>query len=83
MMRILKDLFLERQRTAEDCFTGTEFDDPEFRILYSEYLLGEVKDHLSFYYTEDDYEAFLKFFEFLNEKINSTIGNIRQLFRNI
>ena len=68
MMSILKDLFLERQRTEAECFTGADFNDPEFRRRYSEYLLGEVKDHLSFYYTEDDYEAFLKFFEFLNGK---------------
>ena len=68
MMSILRDLFLERQRTQAECFTGSDFDDPEFRRRYSEYLLGEVKDHLSFYYTEDDYDAFLKFFEFLNGK---------------
>ena len=68
MMSILKDLFLERKRTEAECFTGGDFDDPEFRRRYSEYLLGEVKDHLSFYYTEDDYDAFLKFFEFLNGK---------------
>ena len=51
-----------------ECFSDKDFDDPEFRRRYSEYLLGEVKDHLSFYYAEDDYDAFLKFFEFLNGK---------------
>ena len=29
-------------------------------------LLGEVKDHLSFYYRREDYEMFLKFFQYLN-----------------
>lgn len=68
MMSILQDLFVERQRSEEECFTSKDFDDAEFRRRYSEYLLGEVKDHLSFYYTEGDYEAFLKFFEFLSGK---------------
>ena len=68
MMSILRDLFLERRRGEMERFTGDDFDDPEFRRRYSEYLLGEVKDHLSFYYAEDDYESFLKFFEFLNGK---------------
>lgn len=68
MMSILQELFLERQREETECFTSGDFNDPEFRRRYSEYLLGEVKDHLSFYYTEEDYDAFLKFFEFLNGK---------------
>ena len=32
----------------------------------SDYVLGEVKDHLSFYHSNEDYELFLKFFQFLN-----------------
>lgn len=68
MMSILRDLFIERQRSEDECFTAEDFDDPEFRRRYAEYLLGEVKDHLSFYYAEGDYEAFLKFFQFLNGK---------------
>ena len=68
MMSILKDLFVEQKRSNTQFFTVEDFDDPEFRRRYSEYLLGEVKDHLSFYYAEDDYDAFLKFFEFLKGK---------------
>lgn len=43
-----------------------DFEDPHFQREYSTYLLGEVKDHLSFYYGPDQYEIFLKFFEFLS-----------------
>jgi len=43
-----------------------DFDNPEFRGEYAVYLLGEIKDQISFYHTEEEYEAFLKFFEFLN-----------------
>lgn len=40
--------------------------DYRVRQEYSEYLLGEVKNTLEFYYKIDDYELFLKFFEYLD-----------------
>jgi hypothetical protein len=48
--------------------TADDFENPHFQREYSNYLLGEVKDHLSFYYGADHYEIFLKFFEFLSGK---------------
>src|SRR5690606_32384874 len=45
-----------------------DFENRHFQREYSNYLLGEVKDHLSFYYGPDHYEIFLKFFEFLSGK---------------
>ncbi|MFX6869106.1 hypothetical protein ABTH37_18970, partial [Acinetobacter baumannii] len=41
--------------------TFSDIEDANFKRKYSNYLLGEVKDQLSFYYTLDDYELFLKF----------------------
>lgn len=38
---------------------------PEFKNPYSDYLLGEVRDQLVFYYTDHNFEMFLKFFEYL------------------
>lgn len=46
-------------------FSLSDFENPHFQREYSNYLLGEVKDHLSFYYGSEHYEIFLKFFEFL------------------
>ena len=40
----------------------------DFKRTYGNYLLGELKDSLSFYYDEDEFETFLKFFEFLDGK---------------
>jgi len=47
---------------------SNDFENSHFQREYSNYLLGEVKDHLSFYYGADQYEVFLKFFEFLSGK---------------
>jgi hypothetical protein len=49
-------------------FTAEDFEDPIFQKQYSNYLLGEVKDHLSFYYGQEHYDAFLKFFGFLHSR---------------
>ncbi|RAV19463.1 P-loop ATPase, Sll1717 family [Paenibacillus contaminans] len=48
---------------------ATEFPNDTFRKClesYSEYLLGEVKDQLKFYYTDDEYQVFLNFFHYLD-----------------
>jgi hypothetical protein len=55
-------------KSKEEEFKYENFDEPNFRREYSDYLLGEIKDHLTFYYGNDEYELFLKFFEFLNGK---------------
>lgn len=46
-------------------FKEEKFDSYMFQNKYSEYLMGGIKDQLSFYYDESDYNAFLKFFNFL------------------
>ncbi len=53
---------------SKKTFALDDFENPHFKREYSNYLLGEVKDHLSFYYSLTDYNIFLKFFEFLDGK---------------
>lgn len=47
-------------------FNLSDFENPTFQRNYSNHLLGEVKDQLSFYYAAEEYDLFLKFFEYLN-----------------
>jgi len=51
---------------AKSYFTDRHLTSREFRRAYSVYMLGEIKDSLSFYYDEKEYELFLKFFEYLD-----------------
>lgn len=67
MLVILQDLAREADRNG-DHFAYEEFDNATFKRRYSDYLLGEIKDHLTFYYGSEEYELFLKFFEFLKGK---------------
>ncbi|PPD50393.1 MAG: funZ protein [Methylobacter sp.] len=66
MLKLLQDN--ARGNVNKNTFTRDDFENPSFQRDYSNYLLGEVKDHLSFYYGPDHYEIFLKFFEFLSGK---------------
>lgn len=80
MLIILQDI------AREDCvkksqFVYEEFDNPNFRRRYSDYLLGEIKDHLAFYYGSEEYEKFLKFFEFLDGKNIFDHEEFKEAFR--
>ncbi|RXJ60886.1 P-loop ATPase, Sll1717 family [Candidatus Marinarcus aquaticus] len=67
MLSIMQEVVLEKN-VSKQVFEYKDFDNVEFKRRYSSYLLGELKDHLTFYYSEEDYEIFLKFFEFLEGK---------------
>jgi hypothetical protein len=65
MLVILQDI--AREAGSDVCsFSYEDFNNPTFRRRYADYLLGELKDQLIFYYSNDEYESFLKFFEFLD-----------------
>jgi len=45
-------------------FDLSVYSSDEFQNIYSEYFLSSLKDQLSFYYSEEDYRHFKKFFEY-------------------
>jgi hypothetical protein len=68
------------QGTGRDKFKQSDFDNGNFQEKYSAYLLGEIKDYLSFYYSDFDYELFLKFFEFLEGRQRFTYNQFITAF---
>ncbi|HRV92140.1 MAG TPA: funZ protein [Anaerolineae bacterium] len=64
MLRFLQEN-LNEERRDNQLLTEEDFDSSRFRRKLANYLLGEVKDQLSFYYSSEDYETFLKFFQYL------------------
>jgi archaellum biogenesis ATPase FlaH len=74
--------FLKRVTKNENHFTRENFENPIFKRDLSEYMLGEIKDQLLFFYQLDEYEIFLKFFEFLNGKPSFTYKEYLEIFRN-
>lgn len=66
MLELLKDNAIEKNETEKESHTLEDFESADFKRKLSDHLLGEIKDQISFYYNNDDYELFLKFFELLN-----------------
>jgi cold shock CspA family protein len=65
MLDILRDLMPDGE-SATRVFEYKDLFTPDFRRAYGDYLLGEIKDSLSFYYDEEEVELFVKFFEYLD-----------------
>ena len=68
MLTMLQERFMGTEKDQARAFSEADFDDSTFRRNYADYLLGEVKDQVSFYYSDKDYESFLRFFQFLDGK---------------
>lgn len=60
--------YIRQHQTDKSCFSETSFHKCERD--FSEYLLGEVKDYLSFYYGRVDFDQIVGFFAMLEGKNN-------------
>ena len=49
ILAILQENFKESKRNHEDKFSENDLSSPMFTRKYSDYFLGDIKDHLSFY----------------------------------
>ncbi|MEJ1173433.1 hypothetical protein WA845_04235 [Agrobacterium sp. CMT1] len=72
MMGTMKEI-LERKGPAQTV-SDKDFNDPSFRDAHADYLLGEIRDQLLFYYSQDDFETFLRFFSHLRGKSRFSYG---------
>lgn len=70
MMGTMQDM-LQRRGTVERV-SAEDFNDASFRDAHADYLLGEIRDQLLFYYSQEDFEVFLKFFSHLRGKSKFT-----------
>ncbi len=80
MLKMLQDIFVRKSKDKNRSFSKDDFEESSFRRNYADYLLGEVKDQLAFYYGDDEYENFLKFFEFLDGKNKFTYDEYIQAY---
>lgn len=81
MLCMLQERFIETSNDPNRSFTPQDFNDSVFRRNYADYLLGEVKDQLSFYYSAEDYEMFIKFFTQLNGSNKFTYSEYSEAFK--
>ena len=81
MLGILQEIEPNSTRKQKVEFSFGDVASPNFRNKYAEYLLGEIKDHLLFYYTAEEYELFLKFFEYLQGSTKFDYSRFLQAFQ--
>ncbi|WP_421932565.1 P-loop ATPase, Sll1717 family [Phenylobacterium sp.] len=60
-LSLMRDLYNQPSHSDAREFGSDVFDDREIRREFSSYLLQEIRDQLSFYYTNDEYQQFLDF----------------------
>ena len=70
MLFFLQENCKEKGELEKDSFTLADFDNNDFKRKLSDYLMSEIKDQILFYYTDQDYELFLKFFEYLDGSVS-------------
>lgn len=66
MIGTMRDFLAKRGRV--DYVSADDFNDPSFRDAHADYLLGELRDQLLFYYSQDEFDLFLQFFSHLRGK---------------
>jgi cold shock CspA family protein len=66
ILDILRELYVAD--SSDKVFRYQDLFSAEFRRRYGDYLLGEIRDSLSFYYDEKEFTLFLQFFSFLDGK---------------
>ena len=68
-MLLLQQEFKENRISEKLTFQKKDFYSDSFKNDYSEYMMGGIKDQLSFYYNDEDYDLFLRFFSLLEGNI--------------
>lgn len=67
ILKLIQDIMMDRDLGNNTEFEYKSYASDRFQNLYSEYFLSSLKDQLSFYYSEDDYRHFRKFFDFFDK----------------
>ncbi len=65
MLGTLQEVVLDSGAPHKNMFSSRDISSAEFLNGVSDYLLGEIKDQILFYWSLEEYNIFLKFFEFL------------------
>lgn len=66
IFQLLKEQMIEKGHGHFTEFDMAEFSSNEFLNKYSDFLMGGIKDQLAFYYSDEDYNTFIHFFNYLS-----------------
>lgn len=66
IMQYLQKIMIREGQGDRLYFSQSLYQSDDFQNKYSEYFMGSLKDQLSFYYSNVDFEHFLKLFDFFD-----------------
>jgi len=78
MLKILQKNFSQSNKSSNNVFSEKDFNNKAVQNTFSEYLMGGIKDQLSFYYSDKHSEMFLHFFEYLKGRIKFNYADYMQ-----
>ena len=67
ILSLIKEIMINDKEGDCCYFDYNAYNSNRFQNEYSEYFLSSLKDQLSFYYSDEEYMHFKKFFDFFNE----------------
>jgi hypothetical protein len=67
IVKFMQEKQKKNHRLGQETFLEEIFDSSDFMNSYSDYLMGEIKDQLAFYYSDDDYQLLLHFLSLFKE----------------
>lgn len=80
LIKQLRLIHVRRGRGSHDVFDPAIISDGEFTRKVADYLLGEVRDYVSFYMGPGDFAAYIKFFQYLNGRPTFTMDEFESAF---
>lgn len=93
ILSLIKEIMIDDNKGNYSSFDYASYNSNRFQNEYSEYFLSSLKDQLSFYYSDEDYMHFRKFFDFFdapqftyseykdsyNKFVDYILGNAREI----
>lgn len=67
ILQILKEKMMQKNLADNKVFSKNIYESDAFQNAYSEYFMSSLKDQLSFYYSVDDFNHFVKFFDYFHD----------------
>ncbi len=64
ILQIIREQMVDQRMEDEVSFSEKIYKSDRFQNAYSEYFMSSLKDQLSFYYSIDDFNHFVKFFDY-------------------
>jgi len=83
MLQILQQNFKNSGKSEEDVFQLADLQSPKLKKEIAEYFLGEIKDQMMFYYSEEEYEIFKKFFEYLRGRVEFDYSQYSRAYKDL